>query len=702
MHLRMKDFLCLLCMFFILNSAVFAENNQPWRLMGPGDADQVTSLAVLKNGSIWAGNDVGGIYRSQDRGASWNPMNEGLDNLDVSTPIIEDPKIPGKLYVGTRGGIYISSDGGINWALSSKGMPVAKRFQLNHSIGGLAIDGQGTLYVGLGYRPSHAGTTAVRRLNWSNKIYKSSDRGNTWNAQLAFPVASKVYQLITSHTQGGWVYAATSSGLYISKDFGLSWANVFTKVVHNILLLESDPQYIMVAAGKDGVFESSDRGRTWKEKNNGLSFFHYLKDREIRYSTLVRDPVKKSRIFLLNSTWGASGGVYRSENNGDKWKRISGNMPESWLKTSRRMNAIAIEPGSKNGVFVGSSRYMYRSDNHGENWNQLISKKGADGWSHTGFNVFGQTRKVLVDVEDKEMMFIATADHKMVKSTDNGASWRPIASEHKQASHVYDMAICPVGKLEMYAVVARFGQDICILKSRDKGEHWDKRCGGWGKSSAYEKLVVDPEGCKYHYLGTDKGLFISRDGGKSWDKAGGSLPHAKIYDITISELGSKGVFIATEKGLYRSEDKGLSWQKLSTGIYGPITSVAVSRNEPGLWMIGSMTSKSGLAAIYRSYNGGRSWSKVNQGINKYVTAIVQLPAKNTTWYASTMDHNYHDKSKGAGIFRSSDNGKSWKRVDQGLPVFRAYNITTSALHPSKVYLATAGSGAYEMVDPDFR
>jgi hypothetical protein len=59
-----------------------------------------------------------------------------------------------------------------------------------------------------------------------------------------------------------------------------------------------------------------------------------------------------------------------------------------------------------------------------------------------------------------------------------------------------------------------------------------------------------------------------------------------------------------------------------------------------------------------------------------------------------LDDNYHDNSKGAGIFRSIDGGITWHRIDRDLPVYRAYDIKTSRLRPFDIFLATNGSGAY--------
>ena len=51
-----------------------------WKLIGPGDADQVTSLSVIKDGDVFLGTDIGGLYHSNNQGEWWEPTNNGLKN----------------------------------------------------------------------------------------------------------------------------------------------------------------------------------------------------------------------------------------------------------------------------------------------------------------------------------------------------------------------------------------------------------------------------------------------------------------------------------------------------------------------------------------------------------------------------------------------------------------------------------------------
>ena len=63
---------------------------QAWQLIGPGDADQVTSISMLTpSGDIVIGTDIGGLYKSGNKGSGWTSINHGLLNYDVTTRVAQ-------------------------------------------------------------------------------------------------------------------------------------------------------------------------------------------------------------------------------------------------------------------------------------------------------------------------------------------------------------------------------------------------------------------------------------------------------------------------------------------------------------------------------------------------------------------------------------------------------------------------------------
>ncbi len=685
----------ILCCFFIISSTNALSESFEWELLGPGDADQVTSLNVLENGDVVVGLDIAGIYISSNKGKSWNPINNGLNNLDVTTKVIQDKNNKSILFAGTRGGLYKSNDYGESWIRLSNGLPEAKTHSLSGSIGGILIDpfDSNIIYTAMGYRPSSEGTITVQKMKWTDTIYKSTNGGNSWKKIQAFPSATKVTQLYHSPTKVNTLYAATSSGIFISENAGKKWLNIFNNYTLNISIDAKNPKVIYAACNEKGLFKSADNGLNWREINSGLSFFDYRNKFKNRYSVITIDPRNSKTLYTINSTWGRAGGLYKSVDSGKHWNIITKEMPESWLKTSKRMNDIAISTLNTNQIYLGSSRYIYSSIDAGRTWKQNISKHIDNGWTHTGINVFGQTRVVTVDTENKNILYIGTADHKLLKSINQGRSWNQLLKNEKKANYVWDIDICPDKEHTINMVTSNNNKDVCYMSSNNKGKTWYKNCSFGDKAQWKEKIRVSPKDCNNLTLSTYNNLYKSSNAGKTWGKIDLIDPTLKVNAV---EYSSNNMYIGTNKGLYIANYQGGNLRAIEETTHLIITSIHFVSNNKDEIFIGTRLSKKRPAEVYKSTDEGNSWHKSLGGLRKYVSSITSLPSNNNIIYIATLDDNYHDLSKGSGIYKSTDKGNTWKQIDKDLPVNRAYDITTSKLHPYTVFLATNGSGLYIM------
>ena len=72
--------------------------------------------------TLYAGNEILGVFKSVDGGENWTPVNDGLTNLWITSLAI-DPQTPSTLYAGTNDGAFVSLDGGLSWQAASEGLP---------------------------------------------------------------------------------------------------------------------------------------------------------------------------------------------------------------------------------------------------------------------------------------------------------------------------------------------------------------------------------------------------------------------------------------------------------------------------------------------------------------------------------------------------------------------------------------------------
>lgn len=672
-----------------LSTTTSIKAEAKWRLVGPGDADQVTSISFSKDNKIYLGTDIGGIYISDNSGSSWSPINTGLDNHDITTPVIHDLSSQKILFVGTRGGFYKSDDGALTWRNIRNGLPSVSGYSLNSSVGSILQDpfDPSRLYLGLGYRPSFDGNSTIKKIKWSRLIYVSDDKGESWRAINAFHVPQKINHLVHSLADRRELYAATDLGIYKSVDKGNKWEKLYNGKVLNLLLTKASPNLIIASAANDGIIKSMDGGKTWVLSNSGLPY-GFVNNRPNRYSVLSKDD-NDEMVYVVNSTWGRSGGLYASSDYGQSWDLLTSNMPESWLKTSKKMNAVAVD--SNSNVYLGSSRYIYRSGDKGKNWKQLISSKSETGWSHTGINVFGHTRKLKVAPDDKNIMYVSTADHGILKSEDAGKSWFVIGENLEYADNVWDIDICNNKPDSLYIISSNIKGASCVYVSDDGGSDWQSFCNNLGKTKRNEKIFVDQNSCDVIHVVVRNGLMKLNIKDASFQPVRSGLPDRGINYLSLE---SSKQFAATDSGLYVKKSKNMQWVKIQ-GLGGvKFTTVLVSKKNSDVILAGSSLTKRYPARIYRSSDGGRSWAVQLDGVRKYISGFSQLPGDENIIYASTNDFNYHDVSGGAGVFRSADHGLTWAPVNKGLAVLKAFSIDASPATPFSVYLSTQGSGAY--------
>lgn len=139
----------------------------------------------------------------------------------------------------------------------------------------------------------------------------SRDGGKTWSERNTTGIVKSFFGLGVDHQEPGTAYAATLYGVYVSKDYGVTWEPI--KSLENIptVVVADDPKYpgvMYVSTSKQGLLKTEDNGLTWKDYNDGLP--NASEDIVVLISI---NPVNSSDIFALLK----HGDVYMYK--GNKW-----------------------------------------------------------------------------------------------------------------------------------------------------------------------------------------------------------------------------------------------------------------------------------------------------------------------------------------------------------------------------------------------
>src|SRR5690349_5524345 len=198
--------------------------------------------------------------------------------------------------------------------------------------------------------------------------------------------------------------------------------------LHTILLDPSNPDRIFIAISAAGAFRTDDGGKTWKPINKGLHS-QYIPDPNAEIGHCVHHVAlnpKRPNVLFMQKHWD----VMRSNNGGDSWTEISGNLPTDFgfvidvhAHELETIYVVPIKSDSEHFVHEGKLR-VYRSKTGGNEWEPLT--KGLPQ-SNCFVNVLRDA--MAVDSLDNCGVYFGTTGGQVYCSADAGDSWNPIVRD---------------------------------------------------------------------------------------------------------------------------------------------------------------------------------------------------------------------------------------------------------------------------------
>ena len=344
---------------------------------------------------------------------------------------------------------------------------------------------------------------------------------------------------------------------------------------------------------------------------------------------------RKSGVVLA----GSAGGYYRSTNNGNDWQKYS---------TTKYTGVFNSDP-SGNYLYIYSGTRIIRSSDDGISWDSLaIMPKG--------FMVFDSQGKIYYYYQD------GTSAYFGFTSSDGGYTFSPASiTVPTGVTYVYYFAINMKG--DMFLVGTSAGSNY-IYRSTNGGVNWVKLINGIQLVSGYfTSLKIKQDGTLFVTSNT-AGIFRSTDNGNSWAQTNYGLWDS---NVTSFEIMGRDTLLAGTKtaGMFYSTDNGTTWVETSSALLNvSINYFAVT----GSGEILAATPK----GVYRTSDLGTSWNISTKGISSGTIDAITVDKNGDVYCAGEYQ----------GIFRSTDRGENWVKVNDSL----ADNLTS--------YLGFTASGAF--------
>lgn len=506
-------------------------------------------------------------------------------------------------------------------------------------------------------------------------VFRSTDRGKIWTAvNSGLAPIDKILSLAFDGTN---LFAGTYTAVFRSTNNGTSWAAVNSGFLINTAILcfafKSDGiggTYVFAGANYNGVYRSTNNGAEWSAVNSGLPIDggggHYS--------------VHSLVVCGANLLAATESGVFLSTNNGSSWAGVTNGLPAYSAITDLAVNGANVLVATWSGVFL--------STNNGTSWTAVNSglpaHPGVSALAVNGENLFAATGSGVFLSTNVGTRWSASANTGLPLSTDAGSLSNVIRPLVTSGMDLF------VGCL---ATNGWEHAGMGVFRSTDRGESWTPANTGMNQSMV-AAFAVSPDraGETNLFAGTEGGgVFLSNNDGVDWTDISSGLADRIVQCLAVkSESVGSDLFAGTRSGVFRSNDKGTTWSSVSTGLPPgtAIWSIAVNGT--------SLFAGTGGGGIFLSTNSGANWSAAKTGL-PMVAWVYSLAVIDGNLFASVAT----DGVDWAGVYHSSNNGATWVAAESGLPtrfIVTCFLGFPNAIRGTNVFAATLGKGVFLSTD----
>jgi photosystem II stability/assembly factor-like uncharacterized protein len=672
------------------------EAKGPWkalqyRLVGPFRGGRVVAVSgvVGEPNTYYFGGVAGGVWKTTDGGLNWAPLTDKTKEMSPAIGALavseSDPNV---IYAGTgeaciRGnvvggnGVYKSADAGKSWRLVG--------LADTHAVGRIIIDPKNpdrVFVAALGHPFADNEERGIFRTldggkTWQKVLYKDAKSGGIdvtfapSNPNLLFAALWQVRRTPWSLDSGG-----LGSGLYRSNDGGSTWKELKGHGLPDgplgrigVTVSGADPNRVwaIVEAKQGGIYRSDDGGDSWHR----LTDDHRFTQRAWYYSHIFADPKSQDTVYVLNT------GAYVSHDGG---------------KTFARLRA---PHGDNHGLWIDPTNPQRLIN--GNDGGATISVDGGKTWSTEYNQPTAQFYHVVTDNRFPYYMYGAQQDNSTVgiaSASPDGAIDRPDWYDVGGGESGY-IAPDPTDPQIVYA--GSYGGEITRYDHRTSETQavnpWPVNPIGWAAADIKhrfqwtEPIVFSPHDPKTLYFAGEV-LFKSTNGGMNWtiispdltrnDKSkqqssGGPITKdntgVEVYDTIFSVVESpvqQGlIWAGSDDGLiHLTRDGGQHWQNVTPKAmpeWGTVSMIEASPTAAGTAYVAVERHKMDDFApyIFRTTDFGKSWTSLVNGIpnDDYVHAVRVDPRRSSLLFAGTEQ----------GMYVSFDEGAHWQPLQLNLP-----------------------------------
>lgn len=553
-----------------------------------------------------------------------------------------------ELYIGTpSGGLWKSPDDGESWKPLTDGLPQI-------GVSGIALKpNSSTIYISTG-DCDNVETNFVG-------VMVSFDDGETWYSTGSFGTSTiRVYELKMHPLNFNILYCATSEGLFVTKNGGVSWSLVQEGWFYDIEFKPNNPNIMYACDANWQFFKSSDSGDSWSVTLVNNNEFTSSRPRSAIAVTIANPEVVYMAVAGTDPVRGKIVEYFKSIDSGSNLLSVSISTDNNKLVQYGYNFDLTGSSVNENVLFYGTFK-IFRSVDGALTWENTYGL--GDDWTNwTHVDIHG--------LEDFNGEIYTVHDGGVSKSLDQGTNWRFI-SDGVENQQIYRIGLDAVNNERLAYGSQDNGQHI-IENNTDI--HW---YGGDGMETIIDFSNPQIIYAMWQMAGPEK----STDGGLTSKYVGPGSSGAWISPLSMHPTNSSILHLGFYD-IWRTNDACVTWQNITghsevwNANGSSCTSMAVAPSDPNI-VYASKTNN-----LYRTKDNGATWSLLltNISYNRwgYYPIAIHSTNPNIVWYATAS----------GSVFKTTDGGDTWVDISANLPPVGVNSIVLDNNATERVFVGT--------------
>jgi photosystem II stability/assembly factor-like uncharacterized protein len=489
-----------------LNIMISADAGASWQSSGPFGRWRDIEFKPNNSNILYAAKHSGGsstIYRTNDGGANWNQIVNGLTGSRHRPLIAVTPANPEVIYAlfsesdYSFHGLYKSVDSGDNWTQQSNSPNI-----FGWNTDGTGTGGQAWYDMSLGVSTNNENLVYVGGIN----IWRSDNSGVNWDIDASSGNGSNYsYMHVDQHAfefnpLTNVAYAGNDGGFYKYVENLNKWVDISDGLeisqFYNLGLSKSNPNRLVAGAQDNGTEMLTNS--TWDaiRGSDGMecAIDHY--DQEIIFS--------ESQY----------GGLRKSYAGGNGWDNIKPVSYEGAWNTPYEMHSI-----NSNLIVIGYDE-VYRSTSGGASWDSI------------SFNLLnGSIRTIALAHTNEDYIYAATYS-KIKVTKDAGISWTYIKPGLPPYS-MTDIAVATNNADRAWVTFSDYNNIHKVYETNDAGSTWINISGNNLPGLPVNCIVYQGGANDDLYIGTDIGVYYKNNTMTEWIPFNNGLPNVIVKELEI-------------------------------------------------------------------------------------------------------------------------------------------------------------------------